>query len=299
MVPFPVKDWEMLILSCTQSQDILSARSRGEADVEISLDLGLSFIAVILQPHGVRLPDGCSLTWEDVTRIAADENGCYLLELISGAPGSYEPHKIKVYSELTGRSYSLYPTNGAPTMLVSGMPMHRIKDTDPYRDTLEKVKAARPVGNVLDTCTGLGYTAIEASKFSNVTHVTSIELDPAVLQICHLNPWSQALFDNLKITQTIGDSFDEIAKFPDGAFTRIIHDPPYISLAGDLYSLDFYRQAYRVLSRYGRMFHYIGDPESKSGRSATAGVIKRLAQAGFRHIERIPRAFGVVASKGF
>jgi hypothetical protein len=151
---------------------------------------------------------------------------------------------------------------------------------------------------VLDTCTGLGYTAIEASKHPNVAHVTTIELDPAALQICRDNPWSQALFDNPKITQVVGDSFDEIVSFPDSAFSRIIHDPPYFSLAGDLYSLEFYQQACRVLTRNGRLFHYIGDPESKSGRSATAGVIRRLEQAGFRRVDRAPRAFGVVASKG-
>jgi hypothetical protein len=262
--------------------------------MEISLDLGLSLTSVSLEPLGVRLPDGASLPWESLTVIAEDENGCYLLEQ---TPGVCASRKIQLYSELTDRSYSLFPTSGAPTMLVSGLPMHRIKGTDPHRDTLEKIKAARPAGNVLDTCTGLGYTAIEASKLANVAHVTTIELDPAALQICRLNPWSQALFDNPKITQIIGDSFDEIANFPDCTFTRILHDPPYLSLAGDLFSLDFYRQAWRVLSRNGRLFHYIGNPESKSGRSATAGVIKRLEQAGFRHIERAPRAFGVVASK--
>jgi len=292
----------MLILSHTQARAILSAHSGGAAGMDVSLDLGLSLASVLFEPDGVRLPDGGCLSWEGLTVIAGDENGCYLLEQTPGVsqiPGVYDTHKIQLYSELTGRAYSLYPTSGAPTMLVSGLPMHRIKDTDPHRDTLEKIKAARPAGNVLDTCTGLGYTAIEASKLAHVDHVTTIELDPAALQICRSNPWSQALFDNPKITQIIGDSFDEIASFPEGAFTRIIHDPPYFSLAGDLYSLEFYRQACRVLSRNGRLFHYIGDPESKSGRSATAGVIKRLEQAGFHRIERAPRAFGVVASKGF
>jgi predicted methyltransferase len=290
----------MLVLSHVQARDMLSAQSRGASGMEISLDLGLSLTSVLLGPQGLRLPDGGSLAWEALTAIAEDENGCYILEPtpgVSKTPGVCVPRKIQLYSELTGRAYSLYPTSGAPTMLVSGLPMHRIKGTDPYRDTLEKIKATRPAGNVLDTCTGLGYTAIEASKLMHVTQVTTIELDPAALEICRANPWSQALFDDPKITQIIGDSFDEIASFPDGAFTRIIHDPPYFSLAGDLYSLEFYRQACRVLSRNGRLFHYIGDPESKSGRSATAGVIKRLEQGGFRHVERAPRACGVVASK--
>jgi uncharacterized protein len=290
----------MLVLSHVQARDLLSAHSTGATRMEISLDLGLSLRSVEFDPQGVLLGE-CSVSWEFLTAIADDENGCYLLEQtpgVSETSGVCVPHKIQLFSDLTSRSYSLYPTSGAPTMLVSGLPMHRIKDTDPHRDTLEKIRAARPAGNVLDTCTGLGYTAIEASKLTSVAHVTTIELDPAALQICRANPWSQALFDNPKITQLIGDSFDEIADFPDGTFTRIIHDPPYLSLAGDLYSLDFYRQAWRVLSRNGRLFHYIGDPDSKSGRSTTAGVIRRLEQAGFRHIERAPRAFGVLASKG-
>jgi hypothetical protein len=46
-----------------------------------------------------------------------------------------------------------------------------------------------------------------------------------------------------------------------------------------------------------QLFHYVGDPESKSGRTITAGVMRRLEQAGFRQIRRAPRAFGVVAGK--
>jgi predicted methyltransferase len=69
------------------------------------------------------------------------------------------------------------------------------------------------------------------------------------------------------------------------------------SLAGDLYSLAFYQQALRVLKHHGRMFHYIGAPESKSGARVTAGVIRRLQDAGFRRVVGAPRAFGVVAHK--
>jgi predicted methyltransferase len=105
------------------------------------------------------------------------------------------------------------------------------------------------------------------------------------------------LFDNLKITQVIGDAFDEIAEFDAESFSTIIHDPPMFSLAGDLYSQEFYQQAFRVLKNNGRMFHYIGDPQSKSGARTTAGVIRRLQEAGFKRVTRAPRAFGVVAHK--
>ena len=279
----------MSVLSHFQAGELLEARKKGLPSMLVSLDLNLSKAQVTLDALGVVLPDGQRLDWQAVAEIQAAESGCFVIE----AGGA---HAIQFFSEQTGRVYSLYPTSGAPTMLVSGIPMHRIKDTDPHADTLEKIRAVRPVlGQVLDTATGLGYTAIQASQTAN--HVTTIELDPAALQVCRLNPWSQALFDNPKITQRIGDSYDVVAELESGSFTRIIHDPPVFALAGDLYSGDFYRQLHRLLRNQGKLFHYIGDPDSKSGRSITAGVLRRLQQAGFRQVSRAPRAFGVVAVK--
>ena len=179
-------------------------------------------------------------------------------------------------------------------MLVAGLPMHRIKDTDPYADTLKKVKTIAPiVGRVLDTATGLGYTAIEAAKTAE--EVVSLELDGAGLEIARLNPWSQALFERPNIRIEVGDAVELVPTFADGAFSRILHDPPMITLAGDLYSAAFYRELHRVLRRGGRMFHYIGDPDSPSGKRTTAGVIRRLQDAGFARVVRRPEAFGVVA----
>ena len=67
------------------------------------------------------------------------------------------PRKIQFFSEQTNQLYSLMPTERAPTMLISGIPMHRIKNTDPHADTLEKIKTIAPItGHVLDTATGLG-----------------------------------------------------------------------------------------------------------------------------------------------
>jgi predicted methyltransferase len=148
---------------------------------------------------------------------------------------------------------------------------------------------------VLDTATGLGYTAIEAAKTAD--HVTTFELDPTVLEIARLNPWSQALFDNPRITQCLGDSYDLIKGFEAESFTRIIHDPPALALAGQLYAGQFYAELCRVLRRGGRLFHYVGDPESKSGRNVTRSVTRRLLDAGFTQVTRRPRAFGVVAFK--
>ncbi|MCK4315072.1 MAG: methyltransferase domain-containing protein, partial [Anaerolineae bacterium] len=149
------------------------------------------------------------------------------------------------------------------------------------------------VGRVLDTATGLGYTAIEAAKTAD--HVLTIELAPAALEVARSNPWSQKLFEDPKITQLLGDSFEAIHEFEEETFSRIIHDPPAFSLAGDLYSGEFYRQLFRVLRPRGRLFHYIGDLNSKSGRTVVRGVMRRLREAGFSRVVRRPEAFGLVA----
>jgi predicted methyltransferase len=279
----------MIVLSHYQVKPLLEAHRRGLVAAVASLDLNLTQVQVKLDGDGLRLPDGQRLDWETLEGVFTAESSCFVIE-----GGTAQP--VQFYSEETERAYSLYPTAGAPTMLVSGIPMHRIKDTDPHADTLEKIRATRPVvGQVLDTATGLGYTAIEAAK--TAAHVTTIELDPAALEVCRRNPWSQGLFDNPKITQLVGDSFEVVQELPDASYTRIIHDPPVFALAGDLYSGEFYRELHRLLRNNGRLFHYVGDPESKSGHSITVGVMRRLGQAGFRDVHRAPRAFGVVAVK--
>jgi len=280
----------MVILSHFQARQLIEARARGASTARISLDLNLTESDVGLQMESVLFPAGESMDWKRIEEISANETLCYRLEESRLKP-------IKAFSEFSGRVYGLMPTASAPTMLISGIPMHRIKDTNPHQDTVSKIKAIAPVrGDVLDTTTGLGYTAIEAAKTAR--HVTTIEIDPTAQEIARFNPWSQALFGNPNITQIIGDAFDEIRKFESESFSVIIHDPPMFSLAGELYSLAFYQQAYRVLKQTGRIFHYVGDPESKSGARVTAGVIRRLQEAGFKRLVRAPRAFGVVASKG-
>jgi predicted methyltransferase len=145
----------------------------------------------------------------------------------------------------------------------------------------------------LDTSTGLGYTAIETAKTAE--SVVTVEVDPAVLKICRYNPWSRALFENPRIRQQIGDVFDEITSFETGVFSRIVHDPPTISLAGHLYSEEFYKQLFRVLRPGGRLFHYIGDLKSRSGTRTMHGVVRRLKDASFPRVVSESQAFGVVA----
>jgi predicted methyltransferase len=275
------------VLSHIQAARLLDARGAGQPTAAVSLDLGLTETEAVLEPDGVTLPGGGHLSWPDVEEIAAHENACFALR-------EDGLQRIQSFSAVTNRFCSLMPTGSAPTLLVAGFPMHRIKDTDPHHDTLSKIRALEPIsGHVLDTTTGLGYTAIEASRKAD--HVTTIELDPAVLEVARLNPWSQRLFDNPKITQLVGNAAELIQTMEDEAFSRIIHDPPTLSLAGELYSGAFYRQLVRVLARGGRLFHYLGDPHSTLGKRVAKGAVRRLREAGFARVRPCPEAFGVVA----
>jgi predicted methyltransferase len=278
-----------LVLSHLTVIPLLDARQAVKSSAIASLDLGLTRAEISLGPEGVDLPGGQQLSWAKLEEIGQNESVCYVIEG-NGA------EKIQRFSDYLDRFYSLMPTQGAPTLLISGILMHRIKGIDPHRDTLTKVQTISPLqGRVLDTCTGLGYTAIQAAKFAE--EVVTIELDPMVLEVARLNPWSQSLFENPRIRQIVGDSFEEIQAFKDGEFSRILHDPPMFSLAGDLYSGECYRHLFRILRPKGRMFHYIGDLDSRSGRNVTRGVVRRLQEAGFRRIVRKPGAFGLVAYK--
>ncbi len=290
-----------IVLSYIQVKAILAAREKGEQTAEVSPDLGLSTRTVTITPEGVVFPGGEQLNWQDIEKIKKSQGKCFLVK-----DGSIEA--IQVFSEQTNRPCSLWSSGGAPTMLIASFTMHRIVDTDPMQDTLKKIATISPIVGrvldtatglgytaVLDTATGLGYTAIEAARTAD--QVVTIELDPGAQQIARLNPWSRGLFDNPRIQQVMGDAFEVVATFEDESFSRIIHDPPVFSLAGELYSGAFYQQLFRVLKRGGRLFHYIGDLNSRSSGTITRGVLRRLQEAGFARVVQRPEAFGVVAYK--
>ncbi|RLC59078.1 MAG: spermine synthase [Chloroflexi bacterium] len=279
---------ESIVVSHFQARPLIEARDRGADVARTSFDLGRTEVQVRLETDGVRMGAGI-VPWPVIEEIAKSDTACFAIE-------DGEARKIQTFSEETGRVYTLYPTAGAPTMLVSGVPMHRIKGIDPLEDTRRKLQTIAPIaGRVLDTATGLGYTAIGAAR--SASSVLTVELDPAAQSMAKANPWSRELFEEERIERRFGDSFEVVRELADASFERIVHDPPTFSLAGELYSLEFYRQLQRVTAAGGRLFHYIGDPESHSGARVTRGVLRRLAEAGFRDLRRRPEAFGVSASR--
>lgn len=236
-------------------------------------------------------------TWAELKKMSkkgkAGAFECYL-------DGKSAPCRIAGISDETNRTASLHPCapGKPPTLILGGFGMHRLKDTDPAADTDAKLNAVgrRSLrGHVLDICTGLGYTAIASADSAHVTHVTTIELDPVVISIQRRNPWSKALFTHPKIETVEGDATQILGALPRSHFEVVIHDPPAQAIAGELYSTNFYLDLWNVCKPGARLFHYIGDPNSKESGKLYRGVISRLAEVGFGNIKIHPRAFGVTA----
>ena len=183
------------------------------------------------------------------------------------------------------------------TVEIDGVRMHQTKNKTPLQDADEKmaVLGVRRGLTVLDVCTGLGYSAIAAARKG--AKVTTVEVDEKVLELARTNPDSKALFSNPAITLIEGDALDVVPNFPSGSFDIIFHDPPRLSLAGELYSGAFYRQLFRILRQGGKLFHYTGNPGRSRGKDIPGGVKKRLSEAGFQNIIRNNNLLGFVCKK--
>jgi len=195
-----------------------------------------------------------------------------------------------------GGFYKLRVFNGVPILEIDGLRMHLVKEfKTPLDYSKQVVKELRiKKGDfVLDTCMGLGYTAIEANSAG--ASVTTCEISRAVLTLAQWNPWSQMLFGNPGITLLEGDVSEQIKKMDAGSFDAVIHDPPRFSKAGQLYSLEFYKHLHRVMKPGGRLFHYAGSVGKEKGRRIDEEVEKRLKEAGFSKIKKIRNLQGLAA----
>ncbi len=278
------------ILSHYQAKEILENVKQNKKFFYTSLDLEISREKVKYENGKIILPDKQTVPLKEIENILKDKAKCYVIL-------ENKTYPIVIFSEKTGWVRTLKPTKGAPTSTVGGFIMHRTKNIDPLKDTklkLSKLKITKK-SIVLDTCLGLGYTAIEAARLAK--KVISVEIDEAALKIAKLNPYSQELFQMENIEIIIGDIQQVIKKFKDESFTHIIHDPPNMRLAGELYSKKLYQELYKKLKFRGILFHYIGNPEKRQGSSITKGVIRRLKETGFKKVKKEPQAFGVLAYK--
>ncbi|MGC9149994.1 MAG: methyltransferase [Candidatus Micrarchaeia archaeon] len=202
------------------------------------------------------------------------------------------------FDEETKKLYKLVPTKTWPTLEISGIHMHRIKDIDPKTDTILKLKSLGKIfGNVLDIGTGLGYTAILAARRKEVKKVITIEKDKNVIEIAKRNHYSRELFTNPKIEIILGDASQKIKDFKSSFFDFVIHDPPRFSLAPELYSKDFYKELFRVTKERAKIFHYVGYFKKLQGKNYLKGIIKRLREAGFKRIKKVEYSLSLIVEK--
>ena len=269
-----------MIIIHHQSQQLLEAKKKGMKNAEVSLDLDISKANIKIENNQFIFPDNQKLDESHLKKIIKNDTSCFLIRENSLV-------KIQLFSEETNKFYKLVPTKDAPTLEISGIRMHVTKEMTPIEDTKRKIESISPIkGIILDTCMGLGYTSILASKTADF--VFTCEKDENVIEIAKYNPWSKELFNNKKINIINADIFNQIKVFKNNMFEMIIHDPPRLSLATELYSLDFYRELFRILKQNGKLYHYIGNPGSKNRNiNLSENVAKRLKHAGFMNIERV------------
>lgn len=204
--------------------------------------------------------------------------------------------KAAMFSDETNFYYKLYPTPDWPTLMLSSTPMHRYTHMSPKRDTETKIKEISPInGVVLDTCCGLGYTAIMTSKYADKVYV--FERDPNVLHVASFNPHSEELFTNKKIELKKIDVTDWINEFSDNFFDRIIHDPPTFKYSPELYSKPFYKELYRVMKKDGILYHYAPSPHKTRGEEFHLRIIAGLKTVGFKDVKYSEASSGVTAKK--
>jgi len=279
----------VILLSSTQAAEMLKQFRHGNR-ARTSLDLGRSETEVSLSEGQVLVTGEVSISLDNLRRIADSEDAVFAV--LAG-----EVEKVIRFSEATRRTYKLRPTADWPALEISGILMHRIAGTTPRKDAEAKLRLVSPVrGAVLDTCMGLGYTAILAASAAD--SVTAIEKDENVIEMARLNPWSQPLFENSKIRLIQGDAAEIVPGIGEATFDIVNHDPPTLSVAGELYADAFYAHLMRILKPGGKLLHYTGAPGSRGRRIDLNGsVSRRLARIGFTAVRTDAETACIVASR--
>ncbi len=276
----------MIYLSDIEAKKILNLINSGNKNIISSIDLNISKTNFVVEDNFI-VSGELRIPLESVVEISESNERIFLIE-----------DKNIIPLEISGDNYfKLTPSEwGIPTVQISGIKMHRTKNIDPWQDTLNKVhRIVRKNDFVLDTCSGLGYTAIEAINMG-ASKVFSIEREYRVHKLLRLNPWSQKFIQDENIFKIIGDSSIQVHLFKDELFNAIIHDPPRFSIAGDLYSGEFYRTLHRILKRNGKLFHYIGKPDSAFGKKMFKSIKKRLEDSGFA-VKIEEKRYGITGRK--
>jgi uncharacterized protein len=272
------------LLTRPTAEALLAARDAGASAWSGSLDLGRSTDTAQLQAHAWQWR-GKSYPWPSLPKDRAIHY--------------WDGDEFVPVARFSRSLIKLVPTEWeVPTFEIDGIKMLPTSKESPLDDARRKVALVGPPGKVvLDTCGGLGYFAA-CCLDAGAARIHSFEKNPDVLWLRTLNPWSpdpDAPTSGGRLQLVHADVSQAIAQLADASVDALLHDPPRFGIAGELYSLAFYRQLARVLRRGGRLFHYTGSPNRlTSGRDVPREVARRLQEAGF---EARPALDGVLATR--
>jgi predicted methyltransferase len=174
----------MDFLNASAAKEILQALEMREDEVEVSLDLGITTSRINTSEW--------QESAESLEKIAIDVDSLYFWK----EDGFF---KAAISDD---RFYKLMPVEGskAPALLIDGVLMHRVKDTNPLEDAKMKANlCAKRSIDMLEICTGLGY-ATTACLERGINSIVTIEKDPNVLKLAEINPWSKKLFSDERVS---------------------------------------------------------------------------------------------------
>ncbi|MCP3872288.1 MAG: hypothetical protein GY699_03925 [Desulfobacteraceae bacterium] len=267
---------------------VLGAIREGKNSVFLSLDLNLSEKTWQIKPNKLVLSHEISIDVEQLESICSSKNKIFI----------FQNNQLKPIEVRSDGYYKLVPTTSAPTLEINGIKMHRSKDIDPLTDAKLKTELVVKTGDqVLDTCGGLGYSAIFALK-AGAKKVISTEKSRSVITIRNCNPWLEKYADE-RLELIKADICHEIDQFESNRFNSVIHDPPrFTSASGDLYGEKFYHSLFRVMTSHSKLFHYTGSPNKiKRKDKFIKNTMKRLEQSGFKAICFKDNLQGIYAKK--
>ena len=271
MERYEFKPRKLPLINGFAARRILEDIRDGKKKTQFSPDLGKTMKVVEIERTTVKTNP--PLTPRILEKLARHPGRIYLMtEEFPAVEFSEEGHyyKLRAVGEV-----------GAPTVEIDGIHMHRIKEMTPWQDSKRKISllSIKRGNRVLDICTGLGYTAILATRSGG--RVITIEKSKGVLEIAEYNPYSWEL-DRIPII--LGDATEVINEFEEQSFDRVLLDPPRFSVAGELYGENFYAAIFRIIKKSGIFVHYVGAPGRVRGKKLVKGVTQRLKNVGFEII---------------
>jgi predicted methyltransferase len=90
----------------------------------------------------------------------------------------------------------------------------------------------------------------------------------------------------------LGDAVEVLKELESEEYDAVFHDPPRYSLAGELYSREFYSELYRVLKRGGKLFTIL-----VSQASTATLALSRVSRGGWRR-RVLKRWCGLIRQRG-